>query len=122
MPWQEKYQLQNEVMDQTHQEFIELLSQLNQAKGSEFVDRFYSLQAHIQQHFDQELQWMKKSGFSATVEHHDDHQRILGELNQMSLRLRPGTLPLVKAWASDRLPRWFELHVSTMDSALASSL
>ena len=122
MQWQQKYLLQNEVMDQTHQEFIELLNQLNQAKGDQFITLFHQLNAHTQAHFDQELEWMKESGFSATAEHNADHQRILGELNQMEKRLRPGTLPLVKAWASDRLPQWFELHITTMDSALSAHL
>lgn len=122
MPWQESYTLKHPEMDQTHQEFIELLDQLNQAKGETFVSLFHTLKSHTQKHFDQELAWMQQSHFSSTAEHNADHQRILGEINQMEKRLRPATLPLVKAWASERLPQWFDLHISTMDSALAAHL
>ncbi len=122
MQWQQKYLMNNESMDQTHKEFIELVEQLNSAKGEAFIALFHSLKAHTKAHFDMEQQWMEGSKFTSIAEHKDDHQRILGELNQMEKRLRPATLPLVKAWASERLPQWFDLHVATMDSALAAHL
>lgn len=122
MSWQETYLLGNSEIDEMHREFVTLLDKLNQASGEEFVSLFHSLKAHTQKHFDHELSLMQQSHFTSTAEHNDDHQRILGEINQMEKRLRPATLPLVKAWASERLPQWFELHITTMDSALAAHL
>lgn len=122
MKWDEKYSLQHADMDRTHREFIDLLDELNNATGEEFIGLFQALKTHTQHHFDQELEWMQQSGFTSTAEHNDDHRRILGELAQMEKRLRPATLPLVKAYLADRLPQWFELHINTMDSALAAHL
>jgi hemerythrin-like metal-binding protein len=122
MQWNDNYSLNHDQMDQTHQEFIELLEQLNNAKGDEFVTQFQTFKEHTKKHFDQELEWMQQTGFSSTAEHNEDHQRILGELTQLEKRLRPTSLPLVKAYLKDRLPQWFELHILTMDSALAAHL
>jgi hemerythrin len=65
---------------------------------------------------------MEQSKFPAMGEHKADHQRILGELAQFKKRLDKGLVSFARAYAVEKLPNWFTLHVMTMDSALVAHL
>jgi hemerythrin len=114
--------LGNAEMDQTHREFLDLHAQLLQAKGPAFSECFTALLEHTRAHFASEEQAMAGSGFSATAEHKADHQRLLGELDRFSKRIAAGSTVMAKAWLKEQLPDWFEMHVLSMDSALAAHL
>ena len=75
-----------------------------------------------QEHFTEEERLMDECGFSAKQEHVGEHTKVLGELNQLSKRVQTGNLFMAKAYVRERLPEWFALHSSTMDSALVSAL
>ncbi len=109
-------------MDETHREFLALLNLLAEAKGHEFEKLFLQLFEHTEQHFAREKELMEESGFPALGEHVDEHRRILGELNQYKRKVTKGATSFAKAYVKDRLPEWFRLHLSTMDSALAAHL
>ena len=121
-PYDPAFRLDRDEMDETHREFLVLLNSLAEARGHDFEKLFLSLCEHTEQHFAQEKEWMQESGFPAIGEHVDDHQRILGELNKLRLKVRKGAIGFAKAYVSDRLPEWFRLHLATMDSALAAHL
>lgn len=116
------YLLGHEAMDATHREFVRLVNQLGAADKTEFAALLADLHAHTQVHFEQERQWMRESGFPAIREHLDEHQRILGELSRFAERASSGAVMMGKAYVTQQLPQWFELHARTMDSALAAHL
>lgn len=109
-------------LDSAHKAFVTGLHSLAEADRPEFSQLFADFVSHLEQHFADELQLMRDSGFSATSEHHGEHQRILGELAQLSSRVQDGKIVMARAYVLDRLPEWFRLHVTTMDSALAAHL
>ena len=110
------------IMDDTHKEFVELVNQLSDAPDEKFVILFDKLITHTHQHFQQEETLMQESKFPALAEHKDDHQRILGELNQFKKRVDRGLIAFGRNYINDRMPGWFNLHAATMDSALAMHL
>ena len=65
---------------------------------------------------------MQQSGFPATAEHKGEHHRVLGELSQFTRQLEKGRSMMARAYVKERLPGWFTLHITTMDSALAAHL
>lgn len=65
---------------------------------------------------------MDTYGFSALLEHKGEHRRVLGELLQFEQRAKRGLVPFARAFVNERLLPWFELHLVTMDSALAAHL
>lgn len=83
---------------------------------------FEELYAHTQKHFEREKQLMQQSAFPAETEHNGEHQRVLGEFKQFKTRVDKGLITFGRAFVTERLPSWFQLHVSTMDSALAAHL
>jgi hemerythrin-like metal-binding protein len=109
-------------IDQDHHEFIDLLDKLNTASNAEFPALFRALYQHCEQHFEREKQLMQQSGFPAEAEHGGEHQRVLGEFKQFQTRVDKGLITFGRAFVKERLPAWFQLHVSTMDSALATHL
>lgn len=109
-----------QIMDEAHYEFIDQLNQLADASGHDFDHKFLALVEHVTNHFADEKALMEASGFPAITEHVDEHQRILGELNQLKRKVTKGAKKLARAYIKERLPEWFHLHLATMDSALAA--
>lgn len=110
------------AIDDDHREFIELLNQLHAADNREFAGLFRQLQQHTEQHFERENRLMNESAFPALAEHQGEHQRVLAEFKQFQSRIDKGLIGFGRAFAQERLPQWFALHITTMDSALAAHL
>jgi hemerythrin-like metal-binding protein len=121
--WQdEQFLLGVDIMDDTHREFIDLVNRLNQASDVDFPALFDALIDHTQAHFEMEEKLMRDTGFTSYAEHREDHQRVLGELNQFRKRVQKGLLAFGRNYIRERMPSWFPLHASIMDSALAMHL
>lgn len=116
------YLLGNAQMDATHREFVDQLNALESAPGGQFPALFADLVRHTEDHFEAELDLMKLSAFPATLEHVDEHRRVLGQMHQFLDRLKVGRLLLARSYVREQLPGWFKLHAVTMDSALAAHL
>ncbi|MGZ4960745.1 MAG: bacteriohemerythrin [Methylomonas sp.] len=112
----------NPAIDSDHQAFVELLNQLNVTSNADFPSLFRALFEHTQQHFDRENLLMQEHGFPAEAEHRGEHQRVLGEFKQFQSRVDKGMLAFGRSFVRERLPQWFQLHVMTMDSALAAHI
>ena len=65
---------------------------------------------------------MQQLAYPAESEHIGEHLRVLGEFKQFKTRVDKGLIAFGRAFVKDRLPSWFQLHVSTMDSALAAHI
>ncbi len=109
-------------IDQDHAEFINLLNQLDAANNTDFVALFRQLSEHTEQHFDRENRLMQEFAFPAETEHKGEHQRVLAEFKQFKIRVDKGMISFGRSFVREQLPQWFELHVATMDSALAAHI
>lgn len=114
--------LGHEAIDGMHGEFEALLKKLALADKENFVLLFTELVSHTQHHFEEEKRLMDESRFSAKQEHLGEHTKVLGELSQLNKRVMAGNTMMAKAYVRERLPEWFALHSSTMDSALVCAL
>lgn len=109
-------------VDEMHMEFAGLVNELVEAKGNHFVELFARLYEHSQAHFAREKELMESSKYASLAEHESEHQRILGEMKQYQRKVNKGAISFARAYVKDRLPEWFHLHLTTMDSALAHHL
>ncbi len=109
-------------IDEAHAEFVTLLNQMQTASNMEFKALFETLLTHTEAHFEEENNLMIQSKFPASAEHQAEHRRVLGELKQFQKRLNKGMVTFAKAYALEKLPDWFKLHISTMDGALVAHL
>lgn len=118
----ERHRLDVEVMDGYHREFLDILSALAVAPDSLFPGLYNQLMRHVAEHFGQEETLMRETRFPSMAEHLDEHKRILGELTVMQSRAQRGRLAMPREFINTRMPEWFQLHLVTMDSALAGHL
>jgi len=109
-------------MDHTHREFIALADRLASADDNAFPALFATLLDHTRSHFSAEDATMKATRFSAIGEHIGEHQRVLMELRQFNRSVQAGRMRMARAYVRENLRDWFDLHLATMDSALAAHL
>ncbi len=107
-------------LDHAHEEFILQVAALIQSSDVEFPALFQLLINHTRSHFNEEGQLMRSSKYQGLAMHESEHHRMLGELQQLNRTLKRGCLPLVRAFVKQGLPEWFDVHLSTMDSAFAA--
>lgn len=123
MDWtQAKHELGYAAMDARHQEFTGLHQKLMESGREDFATHFEALYEETKEHFAEEESWMESIGHSAIAEHKAEHEKVLGELYQFLQKSKAGNTLMAKAYAKERLPEWFDLHLSTMDSALAAAM
>lgn len=113
-------QLDYAPIDDSHQLFASLLKQLAVADKAQFSQLFRQLHEHTEAHFDLENRLMERYAFPAAAEHKGEHQRVLAEFGQFGKRVNKGLIVFGRSFITERLPSWFELHVTTMDSALVA--
>lgn len=65
---------------------------------------------------------MEETCFLAIVEHTAEHQRILGELDRFKSKVDNEIFMFARTYIREQIPDWFNLHLATMDSALAAHL
>ena len=111
-----------EEMDRTHHEFVALVDALQAADNTSFAALFQQLLAHTRLHFENEGRLMRIARFPALGEHEAEHHRVYADLVQMNRAVQRGRLPLAKNFVKTGLGAWFDLHLTTMDAALAAHL
>jgi len=117
-----RHQLGIEAMDDTHREFVTLLSELGSADDSRFAPLFSRLVEHCRRHFAEEGRLMRQCQFAALGEHEGEHFRLLGDLLQFQRAIQRGRPALARGYVRDGLMQWFETHLAAMDAALAARL
>jgi hemerythrin len=117
-----RHTLGMDEMDNTHREFIAQVAALIAASNAEFPALFQALINHTSSHFHTENQLMRASKYRGLPEHESEHQRVLGELQQLNRSLKRGHLPLVRAYVKEGMPEWFDTHLAMMDAALVMHL
>jgi hemerythrin len=109
-------------VDATHQALAELIAGLIAADSAAFASRFQALIALFKLHVAEEGGLMRASRYQGLAEHEGEHHRVLGELVQLNLSIRRGRVALARAYVKEGLAPWFDLHLATMDAALAAHL
>ncbi|QDF95688.1 hemerythrin [Azoarcus sp. DD4] len=109
-------------MDATHHAFVEQVDRLCAADDAAFPALFNTLLEHTRSHFFAEDARMKETRFNAIGEHISEHQRVLIELRSFNRSVQAGKMRMARAYVRENLKEWFDLHLATMDSALAAHL
>ena len=121
LQWSAALSLDMPLMDDTHQEFVELLASVVQSTDTSLVAAWSALITHTQAHFDKEDQWMQATGFAPGNCHASQHLVILQVMREGEKRGQEGDLPVVRQMAYE-LGLWFPQHAQSMDASLALHL
>lgn len=123
--WSDELALAHPEMDATHQEFVQLLGEAENAllaSRPAALAAYEALVEHTVGHFGQEDRWMLATGFAADNCHSGQHGQVLALMHEVTKRAKEqddwGPLERVLP----ELGKWFAVHAQTMDAALASHL
>ena len=105
-------------MDDTHEEFVDMLNRLLATPPAEQLPLYREFVAHTVEHFAQEERWMLATGFSADNCHASHHATILETLNAVVEHYQQGDTEIIGRLA-EALVEWFPQHAASMDAGLA---
>ena len=121
LQWSAALSLEMPVMDETHQEFVVLLSKVVLSPDVSLLAAWSKLIEHTQAHFDQEDRWMQATGFAPGNCHASQHSVILQVMREGEQRGLAGDYAVVRQMAYE-LGLWFPQHAQSMDASLALHL
>jgi hemerythrin-like metal-binding protein len=121
LPWSDGLRLGLPVMDDTHEEFVELLACAESADDAALPALWNTLIAHTAEHFGREDEWMLATGFALGNCHMSQHQSVMQVLRLGAAEAAQGRLEPIRKMIGE-LAVWFPHHAQTMDSALALHL
>ncbi len=121
LQWSESLALGLSFMDDTHQEFVDLLATVVNASDDALLPAWNTLIEHTDDHFGREDQWMKDTHFSSSNCHSTQHNVVLQVMREGYKHGQAGDLSMVRQMA-DELGTWFPQHAQSMDAALALHL
>ncbi|HBW63407.1 bacteriohemerythrin [Comamonas kerstersii] len=116
--WGSHQLLGHGTMDDIHHEFVDLIGQLELAEDAQLPTLLEAMEAHLQQHFAEENQWMEESQFPPRQCHMDEHAAVLKSVAEVRVKLAEGNVQICRALV-DALVDWFPGHATHLDSALA---
>lgn len=108
-------------MDQTHTEFLRLLTEVQAASDNDLPQAWRLLLDHATRQFDQEDTWMRDTAYASGQTHRLQHRVVLHLMQEALDKLQSHEWAEVRTMAQE-LGNWFGKHTQTMDAALAMHL
>jgi hemerythrin len=109
------------VIDQKHDEFLEILAKIKSSSKSEFLPLFQEMIEHTKEHFAFEEELMDKYDFYAKGEHIEEHKNLLGEMEYFYEKAQK--MPMFgQSYINDYAYDKFKRHIINIDSQFAMFL
>lgn len=121
LTWNPRLHTGDHRMDDTHEEFVDMLNRLLATPPAEQLPLYREFVAHTVEHFAQEERWMLATGFSADNCHASHHATILETLNAVVDHYQQGDTEIIGRLA-EALVEWFPQHAASMDAGLAQHM
>jgi hemerythrin-like metal-binding protein len=118
LEWSEALALDQQTMDDTHREFVELLNRVAALPEQELLAGLDEFIKHTEEHFGQEERWMQEFAFPPAHCHQGEHANVLEVIREVRKRVADGQVQLGKT-LTDALAEWFPQHAGSMDAILA---
>jgi hemerythrin len=106
-----------DAVDKVHRDLLAQMHALLAGSDSDVAQGMERLVELMEHDFRDEEELMERIHYPAIRAHMEQHARVLGALH----RIEPGDVPAARA-ALVLLPQWFEMHLATLDSALAEAV
>jgi hemerythrin len=108
-------------IDGSHDELLVQMGRIASVPDNEFAEFYVSLVAKIERDFRSEELLMEDLDFPGLKAHREQHARVLGGLHHVAPLVSKGDIAIGRR-AMELLPQWFQLHIATMDRALAEAV
>ena len=117
--WSDIFKLGFAPMDETHEEFVEIVNAMLHCPDADLLMQLQRFELHAKEHFDEQLKWMRETGFPSTDCHADEHAAVMRSVEEVLTILRNGGDFGVARRLAQALADWFPGHADYLDSALA---
>ena len=121
MPWTDSLHTGDARMDETHQEFVDMINQILATPEDQQLPVYKAFLNHTVEHFAQEERWMLATGFSADNCHAEHHATILETMRVVEAHSLDSDTTIITRMA-EALAEWFPGHANSMDAGLAAHL
>ena len=118
LTWGDNHVLGYTPMDDIHEEFVDLIGQMQVASDAQLPELLNAMQAHLQSHFDEENLWMMETEFPPRDCHIEQHDAVLKSVAEVQEVLAQGNVDVCRSLVA-ALADWFPGHATHLDSALA---
>ncbi len=118
LTWNEGLQTGDARMDDTHEEFVDMLNQLLATPTDQQLPLYLQFVEHTKEHFAQEERWMVATGFAPDNCHASHHATIMETLHAVVEHYEKDDQDIITRLA-EALVEWFPQHAATMDAGLA---
>lgn len=116
--WSDKFILGYRPIDETHEEFVDLVRQMDSAPDQDLPHLLSLFAQHAQAHFDLENKLMVDTEFPPRDCHIDEHAAVMKSIQEVLAMVIEGQYAYGRSLI-DELIRWFPSHADHLDSALA---
>ena len=116
--WSDKFILGYRPIDETHEEFVDLVRQMEAAQDHDLPPLLALFAEHAKSHFDLENQLMVETDFPPRDCHIDEHAAVMKSIEEVLALVNDGQYAYGRSLI-DELIRWFPSHADHLDSALA---
>jgi hemerythrin len=123
--WSDEFLLGFDPLDEVHEEFVQLVSEMLTAPQPELRSSLDELASHLDRHFALEDTWMRETEFPPRECHMDEHAAVMQSVRDVqALLVSADEASGEQAFATARalavaLQEWFPGHATHLDSALA---
>ena len=123
VPWQERYAIHYQEVDQEHQELLGILNQLVDLVGQkvapeQVTEIFGHLCRYAIQHFTSEERFLKASGYPKLAQQEAEHAWFVNRIVELDRSYDPGD-PLLVETTMAFLKDWFVGHIMNSDQDYA---
>jgi hemerythrin len=116
--WSDKFILGYRPIDETHEEFVDLVRQMEGAADPDLPPLLALFAQHAKAHFDLENKLMVETEFPPRDCHIDEHAAVMKSIEEVLDLVNHGQYAYGRSLI-DELIRWFPSHADHLDSALA---
>ena len=117
--WTDAFLVGYDPMDDTHREFVDIVSALLKATDADMLSHMRALIAHSEKHFSLEEHYMNTTAFPARECHTNEHNAVLGSMREVADYIENGGTPAEARRLAAELTRWFPSHTDYLDASLA---
>ena len=118
LTWSDSFLLGFGPMDAVHREFVGIVHSMLTCPETELLAHLKEFERHAEDHFSQELEWMRSTGFPAMQCHDDEHRAVQQSVREVIPLVEAGNVAVGRSLAR-ALADWFPGHADYLDSALA---
>jgi len=116
--WTDEFVLGYEPIDEIHQEFVDIVSQMQIAPDEDLPNLLTEFIDHAKAHFDEENAWMVNTQFPPRACHIEQHNAVLNSALEVKELVAQGEFSVCRKF-TQALVDWFPNHAAHLDSALA---